>query len=340
MPATLPTKKMEVSRIRIRGLEIHPPLLQAPMAGLTHSALRQIVSGFGGAGLLSTEMLLAKRLPTENPGISPYLVRTAGEDPLSYQLLVSGPPDVLPAMDKLHELGADAVDLNMGCPDWSVGRSGGGFALMEDPGSARRLVAAARGATDLPLTAKIRLGVELDGSRLRDFCTMLEGEGIDMLSVHARLKKEPFARRPRWEWVARIKEWLDVPVIANGGIFTVEDAKDCLRVSGADGLMLGRGAVARPWLFARIAREVYGCPIPAATVSLPLLYDRFVDLVGDLFPAERQLGRLKEFTHHFAGNYAFGHQLSSRIQGSRTMAQARERAADFFQKNPGEGMTN
>jgi len=325
---------MKAHAIRVRGLEICPPLLQAPMAGLTHSALRQIVSGFGGAGLLSTEMLLARRLPTENPCISPYLVRTAREKPLSYQLLVPGDMDVGPAVDKLHDLGADAIDLNMGCPDWSVGRSGAGFALMENPDNACRLVAAARRKTDLPLTAKIRLGVGLDEPRLKEFCTMLQGEGIDMLSVHARLKKEPFARRPRWEWVARIKEWLHIPVIANGGIFTVEDAKDCLSVSGADGLMLGRGAVARPWLFAEIAREVYGCDIAAHCVSLPLIYGTFTDLIKELFPPERRLGRLKEFTHHFARNYQFGHQLSSRIQGSRTMTQAEERATDFFKNNP------
>jgi tRNA-dihydrouridine synthase len=248
--------------------------------------------------------------------------------------------DLGPAVDKLHDLGADAIDLNMGCPDWSVGRSGAGFALMENPESARLLVRAARRRTSLPLTAKIRLGVGLDEPRLKDFCTMLEGEGIDLLSVHARLKKEPFARRPRWEWVARIKEWLGILVIANGGIFTVEDAKRCLAVSGADGLMLGRGAVVRPWLFAGIAREVYGCDVARPAVNLPLVYGSFMGLIEDLFPPDRQLGRLKEFTHYFAGNYKFGHQLSSRIQGSRTMTQARERAADFFEKNPehaGEG---
>ena len=236
------------------------------MAGLTHSALRQIFSGFGGVGLLSTEMLWAKRLPTENSRISPYLIRTVLEKPLSYQLLVSAEREIAPAIDALHKLQADAIDLNMGCPDRCVGKSGGGFALMEQPENARRIVIEARKSTRLPLTAKIRLGVELDEQALKDFCTMLEDEGIDMLSVHARLKKESFARRPRWEWIARIKEWLRIPVIANGGIFTVQDAKDCLRVSGADGLMLGRGAVVKPWLFAEIARELYGCDIAGPVV--------------------------------------------------------------------------
>jgi tRNA-dihydrouridine synthase len=160
---------------------------------------------------------------------------------------------------------------------------------------------------------------------------MLEDEGIDMLSVHARLKKEPFARKPRWEWIAKIKEWLKIPVVANGGIFSVQDARDCLRVSGADGLMLGRGAVIKPWPFAEIARELYGHDIAEPVVSLPVVYSNYLGLVNELFRPERRLGRLKEFTHYFAGNYKFGHQLRSRVQSSKSVNEARERADMFFE---------
>lgn len=320
-------------QIKIRNLKLDPPLLLAPMAGLTHSALRQILSGFGGVGLLSTEMLWAKRLPTENPMMSPYLMRTGLEKPLSYQLLVSTDTETGPAIDKLHELQADAVDLNMGCPAWNVCNAGGGSMLMEKPENARRIVREARRYTQLPISAKIRLGVKLDEHKLKDFCTMLEDEGIDMLSVHARLKNEPFARRPRWEWISRIKEWVGIPVIANGGIFTVQDAKDCLRVSDADGLMLGRGVVVKPWLFAEIAREVYGCNIAEQVVFLPDVYGSFIELINHLFMPERRLGRLKEFTHYFARNYQFGHLLSSRIQGSNSVEKAQEMANIFFESN-------
>lgn len=322
-----------MASLKIRNLKLDPPLLLAPMAGLTHSALRQILSEFGGVGLLSTEMLWAKRLPTENPIMSPYLMRTGLQKPLSYQLLVSTDTDTGPAIDKLHKLQADAIDLNMGCPVRNIRNSGGGSMLMEQPENARRIVREARRGTQLPISAKIRLGADLDGKTLRDFCAMLEDEGIDMLSVHARLKKEPFARRPRWEWIARIKEWLRIPVIANGGIFTVQDAKDCLRVSGADGLMLGRGAVVKPWLCAEIAREVYGCSIAEPVVFLPDVYGSFIELINDLFMPERRLGRLKEFTHYFARNYQFGHLLSSRIQGSKSVEEAQERANIFFESN-------
>lgn len=303
------------------------------MLGLTHSALRQIFFGFGGVGLFSTEMLWAKKLPAENPKVSPQLIRTNLEKPLSYQLLVSNNKEITPAIDVLHELQADAIDLNMGCPAWLVGKSGAGFTLMEEPENTRLIVMEARKATSLPLTAKIRLGIELDEHTLKDFCIMLEDEGIDMLSVHARLKKESFDRRPRWEWVAKIKEWVRIPVVANGGMFTAQDARDCLRASSADGLMLGRGAVVKPWLFAEIARDVYGYPTDEPSVILPEVYGKFIDLLTELFRPERRLGRLKEFTHYFAGNYKFGHQLRSRIQSSKSMEEARERAGIFFEGN-------
>ncbi len=144
------------------------------MAGLTHSALRQIISGFGGFGLLSTEMLSAKRLPTENPRISPFLIRTVIEKPLSYQLLISTNSELAPAIEALHKFQADAIDLNMGCAAPAVGRLGAGFALMEQPENVRRIVVEARKNTLLPLTAKIRLGVELNEEKLKDFCAMLE----------------------------------------------------------------------------------------------------------------------------------------------------------------------
>jgi len=300
------------------------------MAGLTHSALRQICSGFGGVGLLSTEMLAAKRLPAESPRFSPYIIRTAQEKPLSYQLLISTDQEIGPAIDVLHKLKPDAIDLNMGCPAPAVGKMGAGIRLMEQPEDVRRMVAEARKRTTLPLTAKIRLGIELDERKLLDFCAMLEDEGIDMLSVHARLKKESFARAPRWEWVAKVKGRIKIPVIANGGIFSVQDAENCLRISNADGLMLGRGAAIKPWLFAEIARGVYGSDIASPTVSLPMVYGSFIDHL-ELYRLEYRLGRLKEFTHYFARNYQFGHLLASRVQSSASVDEARERAGIFFE---------
>lgn len=319
-----------MKQIKIRNLIIDPPVLLAPMVGLTHSALRRIICGFGGAGLLSTEMLSARSLPVENPAVSPYLVRNDAEKPLSYQLLISSADEVGPALDALHALHADAVDLNLGCPAPAAVRRGAGLKLVEQPEEVREIVAAARKLSSLPLTAKIRLGNEPDDEKLKDFCVMLQDEGIDMLSVHARLKKDSFARKPRWESVAGIKDKLSIPVIANGGIYSLDDAADCLRISGADGLMLGRAAAIKPWLFPSIARELYGSTRAEPAVSLPAVYQKFVNLLIESFRPEYRLGRLKQFTRYFAQNYQFGHHLASRVQSSKSIDEARERAEIFF----------
>ena len=324
--------------IKIRNLRIDPPLLLAPMAGLTHSALRRIMIGFGGVGLLSTEMLSARILPTESPRVSPYLIRTERETPLSYQLLTSTDKEIGRAMDALHALKADAVDLNMGCPSTAVGKFGAGVILMAKPEEARRIAAEARRRTALPLSAKIRLGSDADSGRLKAFCSMLEGEGVDMLTVHARFKHEPFARNPRWAYIAEIKECVKIPVVANGGIFSIEDAERCLRVSGADGLMLGRGAVTRPWLFAEIARSVFGSDIPEPAVSLPHVYAAFLEALNADYRPIYRLGRLKEFTHYFARNYKFGHSLATRVQSSSSMDEASEKAWTFFAKSSEESV--
>lgn len=319
--------------IRIRDLVIDPPLLLAPMAGLTHSALRRLILRLGGVGLLSTEMLSAIRVPQENPRLSPFLIRREEEKPLSYQLLLSRLEDAAPAVAALHGFGADAIDLNLGCPAPAIRRLGAGSRLMENPDQLRELVARVRKLTPLPLTAKIRLGENLSETSLKNLCLMLTGEGIDLITVHARLRGESFSRKPRWSWIAKVKSWVKVPVVANGGIFSSADAARCLEASGADGLMLGRGAVIRPWLFAETARNIYRRDLVLPEVRPSEVYRNFAELLVDSFLPERRLGRLKEFTHYFARNYPFGHRLTSLVQSSGSLEQGLERAQLFFARN-------
>ena len=328
-------------RLNIRGLDIWPPLFLAPMAGLTHSALRTTILSFGGVGLLSTEMLAAQCLPKENATVSPYLIRTEQEHPLSYQLLLSQPDVLKPALAALETFSANAVDINLGCPAPRVRKAGGGSRLAANSHLVRAIIREARKETTLPLTAKIRLGKQLDADALREFCLMLEDEGVDLLTVHARLDSESFCRKPRWASIADIKKRLSIPVIANGGIDCVEAAKRCLRESGADGLMIGRAAAAKPWIFGEIAKELYGLESSSLEMlSLPRVYHDFCQALQDRFRVERRLGRLKEFTHYFATNYAFGHHLASRVQSSDTMQEALGRAADFFGRSDGEAFAS
>lgn len=310
---------------------IDPPLALAPMVGLSHSALRSIIVRLGGVGLLFTEMLSAKRVNHENEKISPFLVRSEEEKPLFYQLYATNNEDFAGVAAKLEELNAQGVDLNLGCPAPNIRRLGAGKFLLDRPDAVKEVLRKLRKNIRLPLSVKIRIGQSADPAKLRDTCLMLESEGVDLITVHARLDSEKFCRLPRWELLGPVTSVLSVPVFANGGIFSIDDARKCLERSGAAGLMIGRGAACAPWLFREIACQIYKKPINGKQISKKEIYFSFIDILEKRFAPERRLGRLKQFTHYYASSYQFGHHLASMIQGSKTMIEARERAYSFME---------
>lgn len=328
------------SPLSIRGITIDPPLVLAPMAGLTHSALRTIIAGFKGAGLLSTEMLSAKSLPHENISTSPYLIRSPQETPLSFQVLASDPATIAPAFEKLHEAKADAIDINLGCRAPKVRRMGAGYELSKNHSQLEKVLKEVRKRTDLALTAKIRLGKSPDDPATEQLCKIIEECGLDLIYVHARLEKEGFNRPPRWNSAARIKEKATIPVFVNGGIFSEADARKCLMTTGADGIMIGRAAASYPWIFSEIAIKIFNKAYMACNpISKPDLYRKFFLILSERFPKEKQLGRLKEFTHYFSKNYKFGHRLAWAVQTSPDMETALEKAKLFFERNNEENET-
>lgn len=316
--------------LKIRNLSVWPPVALAPMVGLSHSGLRSLVQGLGGVGLLYTEMLAAKRLPNDNPNISPLLIRSAEEKPLIYQLVTGEIEHISAAIDTLHKVKADGVDLNLGCPAPIQKRQGAGSSLALNRGKLQSILRELRTKTDLPLSVKIRLGQKIDNSLLADSCKFYEDEGVDLITVHGRLIGEKFCRKPRWEAIAAAKRAVSIPVFANGGIFSVKDAKRCLEQSGADGVMLGRGAVEKPWLCAEIGHHIFGSPARLELIDKRQVFETFTILLDDRFSLEKRLGRLKKFTRYYAGSFKFGHQLASRIQSSNSIPEAKEKAEQFF----------
>lgn len=316
--------------MKIRNLVIWPPVALAPMVGLSHSGLRCLVWALGGVGLLYTEMLAAKRLPSDNPVFSPLLIRSAIEKPLIYQLVTGEIEHISAAVDKLHQLDADGIDLNLGCPAPIQKRQGAGSSLSLNRSKLQCILRKLRKKTELPLSVKIRLGQSVDDEALADTCRFYEDEGVDLITVHGRLIGEKFCRKPRWEPIAAAKKAVAIPVFANGGIFSVDDAKRCLEQSGADGLMVGRGAVEQPWLCGEIGRQLFGAPANNEVMDKRDVFESFIHLLETRFPDEKRLGRLKKFTCYYAGSFKFGHQLASRIQSAETLAQAKERSEQFF----------
>ena len=322
---------MSIGPLHLRDLRVAPPLLLAPMAGLSHSAFRQLVAKFGGCGLFYTEMLSARALPFEAPAASSWLARGPAERPIIYQLLVSHPEEVPPALTTIHACGADGIDINMGCTAALIIKRGGGIALMREPARARAIIKAARQGTHLPLVAKVRLGWSLDWESFSSFCTMLQDGGVDAVVVHPRLKEDRLKRPARWEYIARTKELLRIPVIGNGDVDSPEGAARMFRQTGCDAVMIGRAAVRQPWLFRDVATSLWGdAPIPPPPDPPAVLRD-FLSLLDATIPAEYRLPLLRHFVVYFAQNYTFGHTLWRLVHNAKNVAEAAAHADAFFQ---------
>jgi len=230
-------------------------LLLAPMEGLLDHPLREVLTAVGGIDrcvsefIRITDMLMPDRVFTR---IVPELLQggcTRAGVPVRPQLLGSDPGCMADNAAALAAFGPDGIDLNFGCPAKVVNRHGGGASLLQDPALLGRIVEAVRRAVPaaLPVSAKMRLGYE-DASLARECAQALAGGGASELVVHARTKADGYRPPAYWERVPAIREAVAIPVIANGEIWTPDDAERCRRVSGCDGLMLGRGMVADPGL--------------------------------------------------------------------------------------------
>jgi len=322
--------KNKHAKLVVRDLEISPPIALAPMVGLSHSAFRSLVQEEGGVGLLFTEMLAAKRLPHDNEKISPLLIKRASERPLFYQLITATDQYIQPAVEKIHKLGAQGIDLNLGCPAPNIKRQGAGASLARDRNQLGRVLRILRKSTELPVSVKIRLGKKLDSAEFIQFCRFLEDEGVDLITIHARLDGEKFCRKPRWSAIGEVRGSISVPILANGGIFSSDDARICLEQSGADGVMIGRGAVEKPWLCADIAKNIYGLSIDDERTKRHEILEKFISLLEERFVPERRLGRLKQFTRYFSSSFQFGHHLATAVQTSKDLEQARRRAKEFL----------
>ena len=169
LPEITVSAKTRRNKIVVRGVDISPPIALAPMVGLSHSALRTLVQEQGGVGVLYTEMLAARRLPHDNENCSPLLIRSEGEKPLFYQLVAASDQYIQAAVEKLHRLGAQGVDLNLGCPAPILKKQGAGISLAHDDEQLRKVLRSLRRNTELPVSVKIRLGESIDIGKSRKF---------------------------------------------------------------------------------------------------------------------------------------------------------------------------
>ena len=314
--------------LNIDGKTFAPALFLAPMAGVTHSAFRRLVSDFGGYGALTTEMLSATAFFRENPTLSPFSRRRSCEGPVIYQLRTSGEDILEAAVLKLEAQDPAAIDLNLGCPAPEIQRQASGAALFRDFERLRRVISRIRAAYKGTLFVKCRLGDDPENWRapFLERLRLFEDCGVNAITVHPRFSNEKLKRRARWREFPWIAAQTKIPIIGNGDIRSPRDVLEHGEFfEPLAGLMLGRIAAQKPWIF----REFSG--LPPLDISCAEVWDRLFQYTVEDFPPEKAIGRMKEFTAYFAQNFFFGHELFRESRRARNLQELRDAALRFLE---------
>ena len=238
-----------------------PLVLQAPLAGVTDRIFRRLVRRWAGDTLLFTDMVSASRLEDDR---SHRKLAGLGDDggPVGVQLFDHRPSAMAEAARRAEDLGAAAIDINMGCPVPKVARRGGGSALLRDPELAARIVAAVAAAVTVPVSVKARLGWCEGSADPVGLALLLQNAGARRLTFHGRTRRQGYGGQADWAAIGAVKRAVTVPLIANGDIGTAGDARRCLALSGADGVMVGRATLGAPWTVGRLQAQLDGHPDP------------------------------------------------------------------------------
>jgi nifR3 family TIM-barrel protein len=291
------------------------------MAGVSHSPFRRLVASFARPGLFFSEMLSARHLPNDVQKKSLWLQRQPVERPMAYQIVAPTPTEAVIGARELAEYGAEIIDLNLACPAPNIaGKRKAGGHLLTDLTLVEEILAALRPAITCPLTVKIRLGVAPDLAFLKELAGVLEDTGVDAVTLHPRLTGEKLKGRARWEYIGHLKSMTRLPVIGNGDVASRADCLAMFAQTGCDGVMIGRAAVRKPWLFA----EVLGEERQITADFLWTTYQEAWRLISEFYPEHMALGRIKEFTWYFSRNLRFGHRLAARMQNLSSLAACRD----------------
>jgi nifR3 family TIM-barrel protein len=310
--------------LSIGGIELTVPVVLAPMAGITNTAFRRLCREYG-AGLYVSEMITSRALVERTPESMRLIRHHESETPRSIQLYGVDPKTVREAVTMLvAEDRADHIDLNFGCPVPKVTRKGGGAALPWKLDLFREIVeGAVQAAGKIPLTIKMRKGIDPEHLTYLEAGRIAEGAGVGSIALHARTASEFYSGHADWSAIAKLKEAVtDVPVLGNGDIWSAEDALRMVAETGCDGVVVGRGCLGKPWLFGDLAAAFQGGVLKAEPTlgEVARAYKRHAELLVEFFEDEGRATRdiRKHVAWYFKG-YAVGGETRAALAMSSSL---------------------
>lgn len=243
-------------------------VILAPMAGVTDLAFRLLVKEYG-CDLTISEMISAQGLLYSNERTKQLLLTDECEEPFVVQLFGSD-PDVLGKAAEIvvHEYNPNMIDINMGCPTPKIVKNRDGAALLQDPDLIEKIVANVVKRVNVPVTVKIRIGWDENSINCVEVAQRIEQSGAHWVTVHGRTREQFYSGTARWEWIRKVKEAVNIPVVGNGDVFCAEDAERMLKETGCDHIMIGRGALGAPWIFHQVKSFLEnGLMVPGPSVT-------------------------------------------------------------------------
>lgn len=314
----------------IANICVDPPIVLAPMEGVTDRPFRRLVRGLGGCGLAVTEFISSEAMTRDVASAWRMAELNENEHPVSIQIYGRDPERMAEAAIHCERLGADIVDINLGCPSKRVTSGCAGSALMREPERAREIFVAVRNAITVPMTVKMRLGWDENAINAPDIARAAVQEGAQMIAVHGRTKEQKYKGSADWTLVRRVRDAIpNVPLVVNGDILDVESANLAMQQSGADGVMVGRAVMSDPWAIARIAAAWKNEDIQEP--SYEQRRELLLNFIEDIHHIDRRsLIRLKNVVGYFSRGLPFAATLRADIQTATSHEHAKQIMTNFF----------